>query len=257
MNDVFNAVRSKIGKPYDDLYFLLTALREVLEENDALDIAKEIPWINTERKGNHEFSSEYLQLYSLVFQLINMVEINGAVQNRRRQESRDLSAVSGLWTSNIKELHAHGISNAEVIEGIKQVFVEPVLTAHPTEAKRATVLEHRRELYLKMVQRENSMYNTHELGDLRQEIKQILYRLWKTGEIYLEKPDVASELRNISHYLINVFPDVISILDKRLISACNDQGFVQNEVSENNAFPKIRFGNWVGGDRDGHPLVTR
>ena len=256
MNDVFNAVRSKIGKPYDDLFFLLTALREILEENGALDIAKEIPWINVESKGNHEFSSKYLQLYSLVFQLINLVEINGAVQNRRRQESRDLSAVSGLWTSNIKELHTHGISNAEIIEGIKQVFVEPVLTAHPTEAKRATVLEHRRELYLKMVQRENSMYNTHELGDLRRDIKQILYRLWKTGEIYLEKPDVASELRNIFHYLTNVFPDVIPILDKRLISACNDQGFAQNEVSENDAFPKIRFGNWVGGDRDGHPLVT-
>ena len=256
MNDIFNAVRNKIGKPYDDLYFLLTALKEVLKENGELDIAQKIPWIYPERKGDHEFSSEYLQLYSLVFQLINMVEINGAVQNRRRQESWDLSVVNGLWTSNIKELHAHGISNTEIIEGVKQVFVEPVLTTHPTEAKRATVLEHRRELYLKMVQRENSMYNTHELGELRQEIKQILYRLWKTGEIYLEKPDVASELRNISHYLINVFPDVISILDKRLVRACNDQGFLHNEVSENYVFPKIRFGNWVGGDRDGHPLVT-
>ena len=256
MNDVFNVVRNKVGKPYDDLYFLLTALREVLEENGDLDIAKQIPWISIENKKEQLFSGEHLQLYSLVFQLINVVEINGAVQNRRRQESKDLSAVNGLWTSNIKELHAKGISNAEVIQSIKQVSVEPVLTAHPTEAKRATVLEHRRELYLKMVQRENSMYNTHELSDLRQEIKQILYHIWKTGEIYLEKPDVASELRNISHYLINVFPDVISILDKRLISACNDQGFSQNEISENYAFPKIRFGNWVGGDRDGHPLVT-
>ena len=256
MNDVFNTVRKKMGKPYDDLFFLLTALREVLEENGDLDIAKEIPWINMESKIDQFFAGEHLQLYSLIFQLINMVEINGAVQNRRRQESVNLSAVSGLWTSNIKELHANGISNAEVIEGLKQVFVEPVLTAHPTEAKRATVLEHRRDLYLKMVQRENSMYNTHELGDLRQEIKQILYHLWKTGEIYLEKPDIASELRNISHYLINVFPDVISILDKRLISACNDQGFLLNEISENYAFPKIKFGNWVGGDRDGHPLVT-
>ena len=256
MNDVFNIIRGKIGKPYDDLYYLLTALREVLEENDELDIAKEIPWINVENTKEQLFTGEHLQLYSLVFQLINVVEINGAVQNRRRKESIDLSAVNGLWTSNIKELHVNGISNAEIIQGIKQVFVEPVLTAHPTEAKRATVLEHRRELYLKMVQRENSMYNTHELSDLRQEIKQILYHIWKTGEIYLEKPDVASELRNISHYLINVFPDVISILDKRLINACNDQGVSQNEIYENYAFPKIRFGNWVGGDRDGHPLVT-
>ena len=51
MNDVFNAVRSKIGKPYDDLFFLLTALREILEENGALDIAKEIPWINRREQG--------------------------------------------------------------------------------------------------------------------------------------------------------------------------------------------------------------
>ena len=159
MNDVFNIVRRKIGKPYDDLYYLLTALSEVLEENGDLDIAKEIPWIRVESKKEQLLSGEHLQLYSLVFQLINLVEINGAVQNRRREESIDLSAVNGLWTSNIKELHANGISNAEIIQGIKQVFVEPVLTAHPTEAKRATVLEHRRDLYLKMVQRENSMYN--------------------------------------------------------------------------------------------------
>ena len=100
------------------------------------------------------------------------------------------------------------------------------------------------------------MYNTHELGELRQEIKQILYRLWKTGEIYLEKPDVASELRNISHYLINVFPDVISILDKRLVRAlAMTKASCHNEVSEELClFPKIRFGNWVGGDRDGHPF---
>ena len=120
MDDIFNAVRSKIGKPYEDLFFLLTALREALEENGALEIATEIPWINTANKGKHDFSAEHLQLYSLVFQLINMVEINGAFQNRRRQESRDLSAVSGLWTSNIKELLAHGIYNVEVIEGDKQ-----------------------------------------------------------------------------------------------------------------------------------------
>ena len=120
--------------------FLLTALKEVLEENGDLAIAQEIPWINVGNKKEQPLKAEHLQLYSLVFQLINLVEINGAVQNRRRQESIDLSAVNGLWSSNIKELHAHGISNAEVTQGIKQIFVEPVLTAHPTEAKRATVL---------------------------------------------------------------------------------------------------------------------
>ena len=106
MNDVFNAVRSKIGKPYDDLFFLLTALREVLEENDALDIAKEIPWINTESKGNHEFSSKYLQLYSLVFQLINMVEINLFIINR-------VSMLDNLFKAMVRAHALHFVSHLD------------------------------------------------------------------------------------------------------------------------------------------------
>jgi phosphoenolpyruvate carboxylase len=256
MNEIFNKVRYKLGKPYNDLSFLLEALHEVLIENGEIEIAEFIPWIKDQKDSIKEITPTQLQLYSLIFQLINLVEINGAVQNRRRKESLDLSGVNGLWASNIKELQTAGISNKEILQSLRDVHVEPVLTAHPTEAKRATVLEHHRELYLFIVQRENTMFNTHEQGNIRHNIKQVLFRLWKTGEIYLQKPDIASELRNITHYLVNVFPEVISILDRRLGQACQDQGFEVDYITKNQAFPQISFGNWVGGDRDGHPLVT-
>ena len=84
--------------------------------------------------------------------------------------------------------------------------VELVLTAHPTEAKRTIVLEHHRNLYLLLVKRENQMWTPYEQRAIREEIKTLLSLLWRTGEIFLHKPDVAAERRNIMHYLYTVFP---------------------------------------------------
>lgn len=256
LKNAFISVEEKLGKPYRDLKILLHALKEVLEENGEEEIAKQIPWISADEIDLDSLSPKLVQLYSLVFQLVNMVEINGAVQNRRSIEEENIAGVNGLWGRNFKEMLEKGVSNEEIIEHLKEIAVEPVLTAHPTEAKRATVLEHHRELYLYLVQLENTMYTRQERENTLHNIKLTLYRLWKTGEIYLEKPDVASELRNVIHYLVNVFPDVIPIIDRRLEQVGAELGMGKNRIQESHAYPKITFGDWVGGDRDGHPLVT-
>ncbi|MDE3741729.1 phosphoenolpyruvate carboxylase [Maribacter polysaccharolyticus] len=249
-------VEKEKGKVFKGLRFLLDALNEVLIENDEVEIAKSIPWINEDQKEEIAITPKTLQLYSLVFQLVNMVEINNAVQNRRALEEADLAGVKGLWASNLKDLKTAGMKEEDIIPVLKEISIEPVLTAHPTEAKRATVLEHHRELYLLLVKMENTMYSQHEKVNIRNTIKLALYRLWKTGEIYLEKPDVESELRNIVHYLVNVFPEVIPIVDQRLEQAAQILGLDKGAIQSNHAYPQITFGNWVGGDRDGHPLVT-
>ena len=251
-----NEVEKATGKPYRDLRFLLEALKEAMIENGESTIAEAIPWIRqTETQPNGNVT-KISQMYSLVFQLVNMVETNSAVQSRRQQEDQDLTQVNGLWASNLSQLMAEGFSENELTDALRNVSVEPVLTAHPTEAKRATVLEHHRELYLLLVQLENSMYSELEKKNLRENIKRALYRLWKTGEIYLEKPDISSELRNVMHYLVNVFPEVIPIIDRRLEQAFEAVGYQQHAIQKQHAYPKVTFGNWVGGDRDGHPLVT-
>ena len=251
-------VEKELGKPYEDLRFLLEALREVLIENGEADIANQIPWIvDSPGFDPDKFSRRQIQLYSIVFQLMNMVEVNGAVQNRRKTEdSRSMASVNGLWARNLQMLTQKGYRGEQIAQILPEIGVEPVLTAHPTEAKRSTVLEHHRELYLLLVKRENKMYTAKEQEENREEIKLALYRLWKTGEIFTEKPDVSSELRNILHYLTNVFPDVLPVLDHRLEQAWKETGFDPGLIANNNAFPRISFGNWVGGDRDGHPLVT-
>ncbi len=188
---------------------------------------------------------------------MNMVEINGAVQTRRKSEDQgDGSGINGLWAANLKNLVKEGLTGEQIAKVLPEIRVEPVLTAHPTEAKRETILEHHRELYLLLVQRENQMYTKKEQEEIRNEIKLCLYRIWKTGEIFIEKPDVPSELRYILHYLTNVFPEVLPVVDKRFMQAWKDVGLDERLVEKASSLPKLSFGNWVGGDRDGHPFVT-
>ncbi|MFP4156098.1 MAG: phosphoenolpyruvate carboxylase [Opitutales bacterium] len=256
LRESFLTTKRVLGKPYEDLEFLLLCLKSVLEKNGESGIAAAIPWISDKEPSVGEITPKHIQLYSMIFHLVNMVEINAAVQARRTKEDVSLDSVNGLWGINIKELRAAGLSKEEIMEALRDVVIEPVLTAHPTEAKRATVLEHHRELYLLLVQRENTMYTQNEIRHVDHNIEQALYRLWKTGEIYLEKPDIQDELRNILHYLVNVFPEVISILDRRLLQAAKFNGMDIESICASYSFPRVTFGDWVGGDRDGHPLVT-
>ena len=256
LRESFLTTKHVLGKPYKDLEFLLCSLKDVLEENGEAEIAEAIPWISEKDPSFEEITPKHIQLYSMIFHLVNMVEINAAVQARRAKEDVSLDSVNGLWGDNLKELFDAGLSQEEIMEGLREVVIEPVLTAHPTEAKRATVLEHHRELYLLLVQRENTMYTENEIRHVDHNIEQALYRLWKTGEIYLEKPHIEDELRNILHYLVNVFPEVISILDRRLLQAARFNDMDIDAICASHSFPQVTFGDWVGGDRDGHPLVT-
>ena len=255
MEVLLEKAQQHFKKTYQDLQHLLQLLQDVLKEGGEAELAEQIPWIGQAGVPD-ELTTRHLQLYSLVFQLMSMAEINTAVQHRRRAEDDSSEPEPGLWAAAFRQLEDAGISKEEALRALRQISVEPVLTAHPTEAKRTTVLEHHRELYLLLVQRENQMYNARERNELNLEIKQNLYRMWKTGEIYLEKPDVTSELRNVMHYLLEVFPELIEILDRRLEKAAEDFGVNPGTIARAHAYPKISFGDWVGGDRDGHPLVT-
>jgi len=251
-------VQEKIGKVYLDLEYLLICLKEVMIESGETELANDIPWIsgNTDF-GDKKFSEKHLQLYSTCFQLLNIVEVNGAVQNRRKTEGGiSPDKINGLWLYNLELLKENGFRAEEIAAQLSKIHVEPVLTAHPTEAKRTVMLEHLRNLYLLVVKRENTMYNALEQEQIRKDIKIDLHRIWRTSDVYTEKPDVSFELDNIIHYLTQVFPEVIKLHDQRLIQAWQKAGFDQQLIRKADCFPKISFGNWVGGDRDGHPMVT-
>src|ERR1035437_944679 len=175
---------------------------------------------------------------------------------RAAEEDFGLDHEPGLWGHALSDLVHAGIGVDRISERVAEVSVEPVLTAHPTEAKRATVLEQHRELYLLLVKLENKMWTPGERLRIREDVLDVLERLWRTGEILVQKPDLRAELLNILHYLRNVFPEALPQLDDRLMAAWDHVGLDRSLLLDPSRFPLLRMGSWVGGDRDGHPLVT-
>ncbi|MCB9079487.1 MAG: phosphoenolpyruvate carboxylase [Anaerolineaceae bacterium] len=258
---IINRLReATVAKIHEDLAFVMGCFREVLADLAEPELARRLPWPQepeAEPPASLHQPRRTAQAYSIAFQLLNMVEENAAVQTRRMVEAEgNLAEVSGLWQQNLHRLKEQGLTDRHIAANLAQIRVEPVLTAHPTEAKRATVLEHHRRLYLLLVRRENQIWTPSEQAAIRTAVKVELERLWRTGEIYLEKPDVASERRNIIYYLHNVFPLVLPELDRRLRYAWQAMGFDPSLLETPFHLPRLSFGNWVGGDRDGHPLVT-
>lgn len=250
-----------MDKTQQDLKYILECFQEVLEELGETELIKLIPFpdrpYRTEGSRINVSGEKITQVLSMYFQLLNMVEQNAASQYRRKAEiDIGIDCLTGLWGNRLKDLQQKGFSDEQIASILDKIHIEPVLTAHPTEAKRATVLEQHRELYLLLVRKENPIWTPREKQTIRNDIKLCLERLWRTGEIYLEKPDIRSERRNIIHYLKNVFPAVVPEVDRRLKYAWQELGMNPDLMRNSESFPQIQFGNWVGGDRDGHPFVT-
>ena len=177
------------GKFAEDLSWLMGNFRQVLEELGEGALARQLPWIGSE-DGDDGLTPERLaQAYSICFQLLNMAEENGAAQMRRAaEEDNGLAHEPGLWGQALTDLVKAGTETDRIAERLTELSIEPVLTAHPTEAKRATVLEQHRELYLLLVKLENKMWTPTERARIRQDVLDVLERLWRTGEILVQKP---------------------------------------------------------------------
>ena len=251
-------IKEKLGKPYHDLEFLLNCFKEVLAENNEAELAEYIPWLcESCSYDNIDFTQKHFHMFSICFQLLNLAETNGAVQNRRKlEEENSLESINGLWANSLYLLKKNNFTEEEIANIFHEISVQPVLTAHPTEAKRPVILKKYRELYLLLVKRENSMYNSYEMEENRNEIKRVITSIWHIDEYYMEKPNVETELNNVIHYFVNVFPEITELLNYRLLQAWKYAGFDSSRLVEENNFPVLKFGTWIGGDRDGHPLVT-
>lgn len=239
-----------------DLAFMMECFREVLIDLGHDELAAHLPW--TPDAGDAGALPPQLGLvYAVAFQLLNMAEEQAAASMRVLREAHEgIVAERGLWGDEFVRLKALGFSAAKIAKIMPEVRVEPVLTAHPTEAKRLSVLDQHRALFALLEERSRREPTPTEKVSMRSRMKSALERLWRTGEILLEKPSLTDERRNVLHYLREVFPRVLPQLDERLALAWRASGFDDAALPALTQRPRLRFGTWVGGDRDGHPGVT-
>lgn len=249
-----NLLEVELGKWDRDFRFLLGGFHNVLAATGQKQLASLIEHAFSDLPSVNERLPEHGTLaLSMAFHLLDMAEENTVNQVRRMRESVSGPASEpGSWPYQLQLLRQAGYSDSDVRSVLPFIHVQPVLTAHPTEAKRASVLDRRRELYLMLVELENPRKTPMEHESLRRRIEAGIERLWRTGEILLERPDVESEVRNTLHYLAHVFPDVLHLVSERFRQSW-EWVFPNSEPPPE---PRLSFGSWVGGDRDGHPFVT-
>ena len=216
-----------------------------------------MPWSGKEPESGEIPPEDLPKLYSIGFQLLNMIEERVAAEIRReREKALGADSIRGLWPQALRDLQSIGLDPKQILAVLRDVHVEPVLTAHPTEAKRESVRARQRALYDELVRNEYPKYTDREKRRIRERVVSTLETLWLTAEIHLVRPDISSELRNAIHYLRDLFPTAINRLDLHFTEAWRDAGLPLDLLRSAGNIPRLSFGSWIGGDRDGHPLVT-
>lgn len=254
--------KESLQKTREDLHALVTNFKQVLTDLDEESVSKTLTLLEDSISENKDIKSEIpdeklIQALSILFQLMNLVEENTGVQSRRKIENQvGIDGIRGSWGETFKSWVAQGVTEDQIAALLPTLKIMPVLTAHPTEAKRISILELHRELYLLLVKKENNIWSYLERQVLDDSTKVLLERWWRSGEVYLEKPSLTSERNNVMHFFSKVFPDALKVSDKRLRYIWHAYGFDPKKLSAPENFPVIEFGSWVGGDRDGHPYVS-
>jgi phosphoenolpyruvate carboxylase len=232
----------------------------LLQELFASVLSRYQPEVVSVVKGESSFRdlapgllSKALRAQGIWFQLLAIAEQNRDMRNRRLIETQEgAENVQGTFAQAFAMVGKAGVSAKEIQNALNHIRIRPTLTAHPTEAKRVTVLERYRRIYLKLFDLESSRWTPREREQAHHQITTEIELLWLTGELKLEKPTVDQEvawgLYFFQENLFDVVPQVMARIEAE---------FARHFPEQKLEVPFFMgFGSWIGGDRDGNPYVT-
>lgn len=256
-----------------DVRFLGNILGEVLVHQggkELLQIVEKIREMSKSLRASHtaELHAEFkkqirglepgirhqvIRAFAIYFQLVNIAEQNHRIRRKRDYERMAGETLQpGSIESIVAELKEKNVPVHEVQEFVNTISLELVITAHPTEATRRAVLDIHHRIANDMMKLDDPTLTYREREELREKLLNEVLTLWQTDELRGRKPTVIDEVRNGLYYfdetLFDVLPDVYEELERCLTKYY--PGY-QWEIPT-----YLRFGSWIGGDRDGNPSVT-
>jgi phosphoenolpyruvate carboxylase len=200
-----------------------------------------------------ELMARALQAQGIWFQLLSIADQNAAMRRRRQIErTRGREDLRGTFANVLAEASSGGIGADEIRGLLASLRIRPVITAHPTESKRVTVLEKYRQIYLLLRELEVSRWTERERRAWLDSLRDRIELIWMTGELHLEKPPVQHEVSRGLYFfdetLFEMAPKMLVGLEATLAHYYPGKRF--------DVPPFFHFGSWIGGDRDGNPFVT-
>jgi len=231
---------------------LRAALLGVIERHEP-DVARLMRGETAHAPMTTRLLARTIQAQAIWFQLLAIAEQNRDMRRRRELErTRGHAQVRGTFAHVFHAATEAGLGAQQVREALCSLRVRPVITAHPTEAKRVTVLERHRRIYLKLFDLESPRWTDRERDDLMRAVADEIEILWLTGELKLAKPSVDQEVAWGLYFFDETLFDVVPQLYGRIEAA-----FAKQFPGEALELPGVfGFGSWIGGDRDGNPFVT-
>ncbi len=186
---------------------------------------------------------QLVRAFSAYFYLANVAEQSHRVGNLvLLDEQRTFAAT-------VQRIADAGLER-DVIDAVLSHFeLRPVFTAHPTEATRRTLLTKLGRISDLLDQRSRAGEAEQRRVDRR--VSELIDQIWQTDELRAVRPQPIDEARSAMFYLQQIFSDVYPQLAEELALGLNQLGISPDQIR-----PPVRFGTWVGGDRDGNPNIT-
>ncbi|MFC3550492.1 phosphoenolpyruvate carboxylase [Lysobacter cavernae] len=197
-----------------------------------------------------EHAGDLVRAFATYFQAVNVAERVHRIRRRRDYERSGADAQPGSLREVFAALAAQGVSLEELAALLARLRIEPVFTAHPTEAVRRALLEKERQIVNCLIDDIDRGRTPYERRADHERIRLALTASWQTAETPPVKPSVADEFEHVGFYLSEVLYRVLPVFYELFEDAL--RGSYGESVPLANV---LGFGTWVGGDMDGNPNV--
>ncbi len=197
--------------------------------------------------------------FATYFELINLAETNH--RKRRRgagQLNADAAPQRGSLRGTLRRMKQAGYDRGAALRELTNICIMPVFTAHPTEVARRSVMFKRRRIADLLEKLDAIPLSEAQLNELERAMAAEITALWQTDDVRNARPTVKDEIRlALDYYEASIFATVPVLYAE--IGSALDAEFA-DESAERTPLSKlplvVRFGSWIGGDRDGNPFVT-
>ena len=192
--------------------------------------------------------------FATYFELTNLAETNHRKRRRRAGKlDREHPPLPGSFRGTLLRMKESGTSAEDAAIALSQIAITPVFTAHPTEVARQTVLLKRRRIAQQLEHLDRLPLTAEEAEGCQSNIHAEVTSLWQTDEVRLTKPTVDDEIRmGLRYFRLSLF-EALPKIYAEIVDAFRDVYKIDlDEAAQPNL---VQFGSWIGGDRDGNPLV--
>ena len=223
-----------------------------VDEQKAAQEARQVSVDLCEQLDNTQ-ALRVIRAFSLFSLLANIAEDVHQIRRRRYYRLQGAKPQIGTLARSLLNLQERGVSAKDALSAMSRVAVVPVLTAHPTQVQRKTILDLSRTLAHRLSLRHSEQLDEEGEQELLLEIERLVKTLWQTAILRKSKLNVINEINSAVSYYPITFLKRIPALTLRYQKMARQLGATELEAS---SFLPLTMGMWIGGDRDGNPFVT-